>query len=114
MCIIGKGCISLWVIGLRRNTRGYWPRIALGNAWCVKTESVYPEGFSPYDLGGTPGKVPKNKHPNYWLWRFKKRFNGNYVESLPYYTYVFNKNLYLIYKISIPIYKKFRKNFLRV
>jgi len=70
--------------------------------------------FNIYDLGGIPGEVPKNKHLNYWVWRFKKRFNGNYVESLPYYTYVFNKNLYLIYKISIPIYRKFRKNFLRV
>jgi len=26
-----------WAIGLQRNTRGYWQRIALGNAWCVKT-----------------------------------------------------------------------------
>jgi len=37
MCIIERGCIPLWVIGLQRNTRGCWQRMALGNAWCVKT-----------------------------------------------------------------------------
>ena len=35
--IIRRGCIPLWAIGLQRNTRSYWSRIALGNAWCVKT-----------------------------------------------------------------------------
>jgi lipid II:glycine glycyltransferase (peptidoglycan interpeptide bridge formation enzyme) len=63
--------------------------------------------YSSYDLGGTPGNIPQQEHPNYWVWRFKKGFNGDYIESLGCYEYVFNKSLYWLYEKIIPIHRKY-------
>lgn len=37
-----------------------------------------------YDLGGSPGPVPVEGHPNYTVWRFKHEFGAPYVYMLPY------------------------------
>lgn len=37
------------------------------------------EGRAIYDLGGSPGPDPVAGHPNYTVWRFKKRLGGDYV-----------------------------------
>jgi peptidoglycan pentaglycine glycine transferase (the first glycine) len=63
--------------------------------------------YNSYDLGGSPGDIPQQDHPNYWVWRFKKGFNGDYIESLCYYEYVFSKSLYWLYEKLIPIYRKY-------
>jgi hypothetical protein len=35
-----------------------------------------------YDLGGTPGPVPEQGHPNYTVWKFKYEFGGAYVTQV--------------------------------
>lgn len=37
----------------------------------------HPHGY--YDLGGSPGPEPIEGHPNYTVWRFKKKLGGTYV-----------------------------------
>lgn len=37
-------------------------------------------GFAVYDFGGAPGPEPESDHPNFSVWKFKREFNGRYVE----------------------------------
>jgi hypothetical protein len=41
-------------------------------------------GASFYDLGGSPGPLPQEGHPNYTVWRFKHEFGAPYVYMIPY------------------------------
>lgn len=41
-------------------------------------------GVRYYDLGGSPGPVPQEGHPNYTVWRFKHAFGGPYVHMMHY------------------------------
>jgi len=63
--------------------------------------------YKIYDLGGTPGDVPQKEHSNYWVWRFKKGFNGDYVRFLSNYVVVFSRTQYWLYQKVLPIYRKY-------
>lgn len=39
-------------------------------------------GRKTYDLGGSPGPVPQQGHPNYGVWRFKHEFQGRWITRL--------------------------------
>jgi CelD/BcsL family acetyltransferase involved in cellulose biosynthesis len=39
-------------------------------------------GRKVYDLGGSPGAVPQEGHPNFGVWQFKCEFGGPYVTYL--------------------------------
>jgi CelD/BcsL family acetyltransferase involved in cellulose biosynthesis len=39
-------------------------------------------GRTIYDLGGSPGPVPQQGHPNFGVWQFKYEFGGQYVTYL--------------------------------
>lgn len=43
------------------------------------------KGVQYYDLGGSPGPVPIEKHPNYPVWRFKHEFGGAFTYTIPFY-----------------------------
>ena len=61
------------------------------------------EKYKTYDLGCSPWAIPREGQPNYWVWRFKKGFNGDYVEFSPHYEYIFNKNLYWLFEKSLTV-----------
>lgn len=63
------------------------------------------KNYKIYDLGGSPGAIPQKEHPNYWVWRFKKGFNGDYVEFLPRYRYILSGSQYWLYEKILPIYR---------
>ena len=69
--------------------------------------------FKVYDLGGSPGAIPEKEHPNYWVWRFKKGFNGDYVEFLPRYRYILSGSQYWLYEKALPLYRNMLSGLLK-
>lgn len=69
--------------------------------WLKKKE------YKIYDLGGSPGAIPQKGHPNYLVWRFKKKFNGDYVEFFPPFGYIFKKGQYWLFENMLHIYRKY-------
>lgn len=58
-----------------------------------------------YDFRGVPGAVPP-EHPLYGLYKFKKGFNGEYVEFIGEYDKIYDKTFYKLYETFEPIYYK--------
>lgn len=66
-------------------------------------------GCTMYDFRGVPGQVPP-EHPLYGLYKFKKGFNGDYVEFIGEYDLIYNKTFYKLYETFEPLhYKGVRK-----
>ncbi|MDO4542802.1 MAG: peptidoglycan bridge formation glycyltransferase FemA/FemB family protein, partial [Bacillota bacterium] len=62
-------------------------------------------GCTLYDFRGVPGEVPGD-HPLYGLYKFKKGFNGDYVEFIGEYDLIYNKVFYKLYEVFEPLYYK--------
>lgn len=60
-----------------------------------------------YDFRGVSGDLSED-NPLYGLYRFKKMFNGDFVEFIGEYTLVNNKSTYLIFKKLFPKFKDIR------
>ena len=58
-----------------------------------------------YDLGGSPGPVPMEGHPNYTVWRFKHEFGAPYVYMLPYH----RKSLSRLGGLALALARKMRR-----
>ena len=59
-------------------------------------------GCTMYDFRGVPGQVPP-EHPLYGLYKFKKGFNGDYVEFIGEYDLIYNKTFYKLYETFEPV-----------
>lgn len=76
--------------------------------WAMITDSIDLE-CSLYDFRGVSGDLnPDN--PLYGLYKFKKGFNGNFVEFIGEYDIVIDKLIYNIYKKAFPQFKKIRNS----
>lgn len=64
---------------------------------------------SIYDFRGVSGDLNEN-NPLYGLYRFKKMFNGNFVEFIGEYTLISNKNIYILFKKIFPKFKDIRNS----
>ena len=65
-------------------------------------------GHPAYDLGGAPGPVPREDHPNFGVWRFKHDMRGDYVDYVGNYELVFSKAFRLIFRRGLPLYRWLR------
>lgn len=65
-----------------------------------------------YDFGGISGDLSP-EHPLYGLYRFKKGFNGEFIEFVGEFDLILNKPLYFAWEILLPKFKKLRKKFLK-
>ncbi|SHK59631.1 peptidoglycan pentaglycine glycine transferase (the first glycine) [Clostridium cavendishii DSM 21758] len=78
--------------------------------WAMITDTI-DLGCSIYDFRGVSGDLnPEN--PLYGLYRFKKGFNGNFVEFIGEFDLVINKFIYSLYKKAFPKFKEIRNNLL--
>lgn len=76
--------------------------------WAMITDSIDLD-CSLYDFRGVSGDLnPDN--PLYGLYKFKKGFNGNFVEFIGEYDIVIDKLIYNIYKKAFPQFKKIRNS----
>lgn len=64
---------------------------------------------SIYDFRGVSGDLNEN-NPLYGLYRFKKMFNGDFIEFIGEYTLVTNKSTYLMFKKLFPKFKDIRNS----
>lgn len=64
---------------------------------------------SIYDFRGVSGDLNEN-NPLYGLYRFKKMFNGNFVEFIGEYTLISNKKIYILFKKIFPKFKDIRNS----
>ena len=62
-----------------------------------------------YDFRGVSGDLNED-NPLYGLYRFKKMFNGDFVEFIGEYTLISNKNIYLLFKKIFPKFKDIRNS----
>ena len=60
-----------------------------------------------YDFRGVSGDLNED-NPLYGLYKFKKMFNGDFVEFIGEYTLINNKNIYLLFKKLFPKFKEIR------
>lgn len=65
-------------------------------------------GCKIYDFRGVSGDLSED-NPLYGLYRFKKGFNGDFVEFAGEYDYIFNKPVNFLIEKGEPIYRKLRK-----
>ena len=69
-------------------------------------------GCKIYDFRGISGDLdPQN--PLYGLYRFKKGFNGELVEFIGEFDYLFSPLFYRLWNVAEPMYKSLRQNLLR-
>lgn len=62
-----------------------------------------------YDFRGVSGDLNEN-NPLYGLYRFKKMFNGDFVQFVGEYTLINNKNIYALFKKVFPKFKEIRNS----
>ena len=78
--------------------------------WAMISDSV-DLGCYLYDFRGVSGDLnPEN--PLYGLYRFKKGFNGNFVEFIGEFDLVINNFIYTLYKKAFPKFKEIRNTIL--
>lgn len=78
--------------------------------WLMISDSVDLDCYL-YDFRGVSGDLnPEN--PLYGLYRFKKGFNGNFVEFIGEFDLVINNFVYTLYKKAFPKFKEIRNNIL--
>lgn len=78
--------------------------------WSMISDSI-DLGCYLYDFRGVSGDLnPEN--PLYGLYRFKKGFNGNFVEFIGEFDLVINNFVYTLYKKAFPKFKQIRNNIL--
>ncbi|WP_415341107.1 peptidoglycan bridge formation glycyltransferase FemA/FemB family protein [Clostridium perfringens] len=74
--------------------------------WSMICDSI-DLGCDVYDFRGVSGDLnPKN--PLYGLYKFKKGFNGNFVEFIGEFDIVVDNGIYTLYKKAFPQFKKIR------
>lgn len=74
--------------------------------WAMICDSV-DLGCDVYDFRGVSGDLnPEN--PLYGLYKFKKGFNGNFVEFIGEFDIVVDNGIYTLYKKAFPQFKKIR------
>lgn len=54
------------------------------STWVIIAE-LKKRGFSNYDMGFCPGKIPDRKHPAYSVWNFKYNFGPDHAQFMPTY-----------------------------
>ncbi len=64
-----------------------------------------------YDFRGVSGDLDES-NPLYGLYKFKKMFNGDFVEFIGEYTLINNKNIYTLFRKIFPKFKEIRNSFL--
>lgn len=62
-----------------------------------------------YDFRGVSGDLNKN-NPLYGLYKFKKMFNGDFIQFIGEYTLINNKNVYMLFKKVFPKFKEIRNS----
>ena len=65
-------------------------------------------GCRIYDFRGVSGDLSED-NPLYGLYRFKKGFNGDFVEFTGEYDFVFNKTIHFLVEKGEPAFRKLRK-----
>ena len=70
-------------------------------------------GCTLYDFRGVPGDLSE-ENPLYGLYRFKKGFNGEYVEFIGEYDLVFSPLLYSLWNTLEPLYQKNIRRLIRL
>ena len=84
--------------------RDTMPNFAL--QWSMICDSI-DLGCDVYDFRGVSGDLnPEN--PLYGLYKFKKGFNGNFVEFIGEFDIVVDNGIYTLYKKAFPQFKKIR------
>ena len=74
--------------------------------WSMICDSI-DLGCDVYDFRGVSGDLnPEN--PLYGLYKFKKGFNGNFVEFIGEFDIVVDNGIYTLYKKAVPQFKKIR------
>lgn len=68
-------------------------------------------GNEIYDFRGVSGDLNEN-NPLYGLYKFKKMFNGDFVEFIGEYTLINNQNIYTLFRKVFPKFKELRNSFL--
>lgn len=68
-------------------------------------------GNSIYDFRGVSGDLNED-NPLYGLYKFKKMFNGDFVEFIGEYTLINNQNIYTLFRKIFPKFKEIRNSFL--
>lgn len=68
-------------------------------------------GNEIYDFRGVSGDLNEN-NPLYGLYKFKKMFNGDFVQFIGEYTLVNNQSIYTIFRKIFPKLKELRNSFL--
>jgi len=63
------------------------------------------QGSTLYDFRGVPGHLTED-NPLYGLYRFKKGFNGDYVQFIGEYDLVYSKLYYSLWNVAEPVYYK--------
>ncbi|MGL4761139.1 MAG: peptidoglycan bridge formation glycyltransferase FemA/FemB family protein [Sarcina sp.] len=101
------GNIGWYLYGASDNTlRDTMPNFAM--QWAM-IEDTIDLGCPVYDFRGVSGDLnPEN--PLYGLYKFKKGFNGNFVEFIGEFDLVVNGLIYTLYKKAFPEFKKIRNN----
>lgn len=99
------GNIAWYLYGASENIlRDTMPNFAM--QWAMITDSV-DLGSTVYDFRGVSGDLnPEN--PLYGLYKFKKGFNGNFVEFIGEFDIVVDNLVYNVYKKAFPQFKKIR------
>ena len=67
------------------------------------------DGYKLIDFFGTTYN-PKTTDPEYGIYLFKKRLNGEYTEFIGELDLVINKPMYILFTKLVPIYRKIKKN----
>ena len=65
------------------------------------------ESHSIYDFRGVSGDLNEN-NPLYGLYKFKKMFNGDFIEFIGEYTLINDKKIYFLFKKIFPKFKEIR------
>lgn len=101
------GNIGWYLYGASDNQlRDTMPNFAM--QWAM-IEDTIDLGCPVYDFRGVSGDLnPEN--PLYGLYKFKKGFNGNFVEFIGEFDLVVNGFVYNLYKKAFPEFKKIRNN----
>lgn len=101
------GNIGWYLYGASDNElRDTMPNFAM--QWSM-IEDTIELGCPVYDFRGVSGDLnPEN--PLFGLYKFKKGFNGNFVEFIGEFDLVINGTIYALYKKAFPAFKKIRNN----
>jgi lipid II:glycine glycyltransferase (peptidoglycan interpeptide bridge formation enzyme) len=60
-------------------------------------------GRKVYDLGGSPGPVPQEGHPNFGVWQFKYEFGGQYVTYIDRFEQVLRPGMNQMLRIGLRL-----------